>query len=125
MPGSIVEVSVDGRSYKAANDADGATKFGGYENEFQANGDGQTGRLIQTRVGWSFSGAAIAIDDQNGDLEFLENIKALGRFVPIKFVYADGTVRSGSGNITGELAVSSMSGTADVTFEGPGVLQQQ
>lgn len=125
MPGSIVEVSVDGRSFKAAADADGSTKFGGYENEYMPNGDGETGRLKQMRVGWSFTGVSMAIDDANGDLEFLETVKAQGRFVPIKAVYADGTVRSGRGNITGELAVSSMNGTADVSFEGPGTFAIQ
>lgn len=125
MPGSLVEISIDGRSFKAAADADGSTKFGGYENEYQANGDGETGRLIQTRVGWSLSGVAVAMDDQNGDLEFVEQVKAQGRFVPIKAVYADGTVRSGRGNIIGELAVSSMNGTADMSFSGPGTFSQQ
>lgn len=125
MPGSIVEISIDGRSFKAASDADGSTKYGGIENEFQANGDGETGRLIQTRVGWSLTGVSIAIDDENDDLEYCEEIKRSGRFVPIKAVYADGTVRSGRGNITGELTVSSMSGTADMSFEGAGVFAKQ
>ncbi len=125
MPGSIVEISVDGRSFKATADADGSTIYGGYTNEFQANGDGETGRLIQTRRGWALTGISTAIDDENGDLEYLEQIKALGRFVPIKCVYADGIVRSGRGNVTGDIEVSSMNGTADLSFEGPGLFQTQ
>jgi len=125
MPGSLVEITIDGRSFKAAADADGSTKFGGYSNEFQPNGDGETGRLIQTRTGWALSGVAVAMDDDNGDLEFVETVKAGGRFVPIKAVYSDGNVRAGRGNITGDVEVSSMSGTADLTFEGPGTFQLQ
>ncbi len=125
MPGSIVEMSIDGRSLKAAADADGNTGLGGVENEYSPNGDGETGRLIQTRKGWMLSGIDTAMDDDNGDLEFVQAVADSGRFVPIKAVYADGTVRSGRGNVTGTIEVSSMSGTAPLTFEGPGKFQIQ
>lgn len=125
MPGSIKEISIDGRSFKAAADADASTKYGGTENEYNPNGDGETGRFIVTRVGWSLTGVDVAIDDENDDLEYVEGVKALARSVPIKVEYADGTVRSGRGNITGEIVVSSMSGTAPMSFEGPGKFDQQ
>ena len=125
MPGSLVEFSVNGRSFKCAADADGNTKLGGKENEFSANGDGISGRVIQTVVPWSFSGVNFAVDDDNGDLEFLQDIADAGKQVPCKGVYSDGTVRSGSGIITGEIAVSSMNGTVPLTFEGSGKFQKQ
>ena len=120
MPGSLVEISVDGRSFKAAADADGSTKLGGMSSEFSPNGDGQTGRNILTRTGWGLSGVDLAFDDENADLEFLQGVQDSGRFIPVKAVYADGTIRSGRGNVTGTIEVSSMSGTASVAFEGPG-----
>ena len=119
MPGSLIEISVDGQSFKAAADADGTTRLGGMSSEYSPNGDGG-GRNILTRVGWSLSGVDLAFDDANGDLEFLQGVQDSGRFVPIKAVYADGTIRSGRGNVTGSIEVSSMSGTASVGFEGPG-----
>lgn len=125
MPGSLIEFSVNGRSFKAAADADGNTKYGGVENEFNPNGDGISGRYIQTTVGWMFSGINFNIDDDNGDLEFLEDIKKQGKPVPCKAVYANGSVRSGAGNITGAIEVSSMQGTAPLTLEGPGTFQLQ
>ena len=120
MAGSLVEITVEGRSFKAAADADGSTKLGGMSIEFSPNGDGQTGRNILTRTGWALSGVDLAFDDENADLEFLQAIQDSGRFVPVKAVYADGTIRSGRGNVTGTIEVSSMSGTASVAFEGPG-----
>ena len=125
MAGSLVEFSVNGRSFKAAADADGNTKLGGKENEFMANGDGISGRVVQTVVGWSFTGVNFNIDDENGDLEFLQDIADKGRFVPCKAVYSDGSVRAGSGVVTGEIAVSSFNGTAPLTFEGAGKFQLQ
>lgn len=125
MPGSLVEFSVNGRSFKAAADADGNTKYGGKENEFSPNGDGISGRNIQTVIGWMFSGVNFNIDDENEDLEFLVEVQRAGKFVPCKAVYSDGSVRSGIGNITGAIEVSSMSGTAPLTFEGPGTFALQ
>lgn len=125
MPGSLIEFSFNGRSFKAAADADGNTKLGGVENEFSANGDGITGRFIQTTVGWMFSGVNFNIDDDNEDLEFLTEGQRLGKPLPCKAVYSDGTVRSGAGNITGAIEVSSMNGTAPLTFEGAGKFQLQ
>lgn len=124
MPGSMIGISINGREFKFAADADGSTDIGGYENEFQANGDGATGRIIQTAKGWTFSGDA-SIDDDNGDHEFLQDVANSGKFVPIKSTYSDGTIRGGQGNITGAIEVSSMNGTASLTLKGPGKFQKQ
>ena len=120
MPGSLIEITIDGRSFKAAADADGTTRLGGISNEYSPNGDGETGRYIQTRQGWMLGGIDLAFDDDNADLEYAQSVQAKGTSVPIKATYADGTVRSGRGNIIGSIEVSSMSGTASVGFEGPG-----
>jgi len=125
MPGSLVEFAVNGRSFKCAADADGNTMLGGKVVEFQANGDGISGRPIQTMSGWKFSGINFSIDDDNSDLEFLQDIADAGKFVPMKAVYSDGTVRAGQGIITGEIEVSSMNGTAPLTLEGPGRFAKQ
>lgn len=131
MPGSLREITLEGRSFKAAADADGSTSYGGYDTEFSSNGDGATGRFIQTAAGWSLSGVDIAVEDGTDDLEFLTDFQTRaarvsgGTGLPIKAVYADGTVRSGGGGITGKIEVSSMSGTASLTFEGAGTFQKQ
>lgn len=125
MPGSLVEFSINGRSFKCASDADGNTSLGGRVNEFQANGDGISGRVIQTVSGWKFSGINFAIDEDNDDLEFLQDVADAGRMVPMKAVYSDGTIRAGQGAITGEIEVSSMNGTAPLTLEGSGKFQKQ
>ena len=125
MPGSLIEFSVNGRPFKCAADADGNTDMGGKENEFRANGDGVTGRFIQTAKGWKLSGINFAIDEDNDDLEFLQNIADGGKPVTMKASYSDGTVRSGKGNVTGAIEVSSMNGTAPLTLEDPGKFQKQ
>ena len=43
--GSIESVTLNGRPFPVAADAEAQRKLGGWENEVQANGDGFTARL--------------------------------------------------------------------------------
>ena len=71
--GSIQSVSIRGRLFAVASDAEANKKLGGFENEVQANGNG-TARLVKTRVPWSIDGLQIEIDDNRADHEFLKEI---------------------------------------------------
>ena len=46
--GSIESVTLDGREYGVAADAEAQRKLGGWENEIQSNGDG-TARMVLRR----------------------------------------------------------------------------
>jgi hypothetical protein len=124
MAGSILNVNIAGRSFSVASDADVGTKLGGFENEYQSNGDG-TGRNIKTKVGWQLEGVAISTDRDNGDLEYLQEIADSPDFVAISITYASGVVRSGTGTITGEIKEPAASGATPINFEGPGTLTKQ
>lgn len=122
--GSIESISVDGRIFAVAADADATIKLGGKENEIQPNGNA-TARKIQTRVAWSVTGLSVSIDDSLGDLEYLQAIADGEGNVPIAITMASGTTYSGTGTIVGELAQSSQNATAAVDFSGPGNLEAQ
>ena len=122
--GSIESVTVDGRIFPVAADADAARKLGGKENENQPNGDGST-RLIKTRVAWSLDGLTLSIDDSRGDHEFLQARSNANSYFPLAFTYPSGIVYQGTGQIVGELQSSSQSATAAVGFGGPGELTSQ
>ena len=66
--GSIEQISLNGRIFAVPADADTGRKLGGFENEYQSNGDG-TGRLIKTRTGWSIDSLLVQIDDTSDDEE--------------------------------------------------------
>lgn len=121
VAGSIESVSIKGRYFAVASDADASMKTGGFENETQPNGDG-TARTIKTRVAWALTGLTLAVDHSRGDLEFLQGISDAREEVACSVTYADGSTYSGSGTINGELAVSSQSGTAEVALGGSGKL---
>ena len=68
--GSIEEITLSGRSFAVAADAEAQRKLGGFENEVLANGNG-TARLIKTRVPLSIDGLTLEVDDDRGDQEYL------------------------------------------------------
>jgi hypothetical protein len=122
--GSIEEVSLDGRNFPVAADADSNRKLGGWNNEHSPNGNG-TGRLLKTREGWMLDGLALALDDLRGDQEFLQDIADGNGYVVISITYASGAVYQGQGQITGDMQASSATTTAPLTLSGPGRLTKQ
>ena len=122
--GSIESITLDGRGFAVAADAEAQRKLGGFENEVQANGDG-TARLIKTRVPLSIDGLTLEIDDDRGDQEFLQELSNRNDFFPVVISYASGNDYQGTAQIVGETQASSQNATAGVSLMGPGVLTKQ
>ncbi len=122
--GSIESVTLDGRNFPTATDAEVQRKLGGFENEVLANGDG-SGRLIKTRVPLSLDGLVVEVDDDRGDQEFLQALSNRNDFFPISITYASGLTYQGRAQIVGEMQASSQSASASVNLMGPGELTKQ
>ena len=122
--GSIESITLDGRNFAVAADAEAQRKLGGFENEVQANGNG-TARLIKTRVPLSLDGLTVEIDDDRADNEFLQELSDRNDFFPIAISYASGNTYQGIAQIVGETQTSSQNATASVSLMGPGVLTKQ
>jgi hypothetical protein len=122
--GSIEKISIRGRIFPVASDADATKKLGGFENEVASNGDGSA-RKIMTRVPWSIDGVQVEISDVRNDAEFLQEIADSAEWVPIAMTLASGAVYQAEGTVSGEIGSSSQSATASITLSGPGTLTQQ
>lgn len=122
--GSIESVSIRGREFAVAADAEVNQKLGGFENEVQANGDGTT-RTVKTRVPWMLDGLTLSVDHDRADQEFLQEIADSTELVAIAITYTSGVVYQGEGTITGEIQWGSQNATAGVALSGPGKLTQQ
>jgi len=122
--GSIESLTLDGREFPVAADAEAQRKLGGFENEVQANGDG-TARLIKTRVPLSLDGMTLETDDDRGDQEFLQELSDRNDFFAIAITYASGAVYQGTAQIVGETQTSSQNATTAVSLMGPGILTKQ
>lgn len=122
--GSIQSISIRGRIFPVASDAEANKKLGGFENEVQANGDGSA-RKIMTRVPWSIDGLQVEINNAKGDHEFLQEIADSFDYVSIELELADGTVYAGTGTVVDEIQGSSQSATATIKVAGPANLEAQ
>jgi hypothetical protein len=122
--GSIESVTLDGRNFAVAADAESQRKLGGFENEVQSNGDG-TARLIKTRVPLSIDGLAVEVDDDRGDHEFIQELTNRKDYFPVALTYVSGITYQGTAQITGEISSSSQNATASFSLAGPGILTRQ
>lgn len=122
--GSIESISIRGRLFPVASDAEANKKLGGFENEVQANGDGSA-RLVKTRVPWMIDGVQVEVSDARADAEFLQEIADGLEFVPITITLASGVTYQATGTVSGEVQSSSQNATATITLSGPGSLSQQ
>jgi hypothetical protein len=122
--GSIQSVSIKGRIFAVAADADASRKLGGSENEVQPNGDGSA-RKVMKRVPWILSGLTLDINEDREDQQFLKAVAEALEWVAITATFASGVTYQGIGTVSDELTVSSETATAEVTLSGPGELTQQ
>lgn len=122
--GPIDNITLNGRYFSIAEDAESNRKIGGFENEVQPNGDG-TGRLIKTRVPWGADGLTISCDEENKDQQFLQNLANLNDFYPITIGYVSGAIWQGNGQIVGEIAFSSKNATTPTAFQGTETFTKQ
>lgn len=122
--GPIESVTLDGREFPVAADADSQRKIGGVENDVQMNGNG-SGRLIKTRIPLSVDGLPLESDDSRGDHEFVQALSNRNDFFPISVTYASGITYQGVAQITGEIQASSQNATVAISLMGPGLLTRQ
>ena len=122
--GSVESITLDGRTFSVAADADASIKLGGFENEVQSNGDG-TARVIKTRVPFSADGLAVSVDDDNGDHEFIQALADRKAAFPLTLTLASGAIWQGTGQITGEVPRSSQNTTIPLNISGAGKLSRQ
>lgn len=122
--GPIEEVTIDGRRFPVAADADAERDLGGFTNEVSPNGDG-SGRLLKTRKTWKLGGLALEMNSNRGDQEYVQEKADSKEFFPITITHCDGAVYAGTGQITGDIKMSAMKATCGVEFSGPKKLVKQ
>ena len=121
--GSIESLTLDGRTFSVAADADTTRNLGGTDNEVEMNGDG-TYRIVKTRVAAKIDGITVAIDDAREDAEYLQELKDRKEGFPYSITYASGEIYQGTGTIVGETGISSQNATASITISGSALTKQ-
>jgi hypothetical protein len=117
IAGPFESHTLAGRRFVCDGDDDAVIQMNGKTNELKPNGD-SSNRVIQARVTGLLEGTNLVFDPENGDVEFLDDLKNKG----VPFDYSgttnDGIIYSGSVVISGELKYSFKNGTVAVTLAG-------
>lgn len=122
--GSINSITLDGRNFGIAADADASRDLGGFIKELESNGNG-TQREILTAKPWMVEGLEVSVDDANGDQEFLQGLADVPGLIPITVVYADLGIYQGLGTVTADLKSSSQSAKCPIVMTGQGKFTRQ
>lgn len=115
--GPVESITINGRNFVCDSEDDVSITPKGFQNEVKMNGDG-TSRLVKSWHIGSIEGLNITIDNQAGDLEFLQEVQDKREFVPVQCTLVDGTVYNGTMQITDAVPLSTKESTAEITLNG-------
>jgi len=115
--GPFVSHVLNGRRFVCDSEDTATIQVQGKTNEAKSNGDGSI-RYTQSRVPGTLEGSNLQFDPENGDDDFLNELKDSGKPFPYSGTANDGTVWAGNCQITGELKFDYKTGTVPVTLSG-------
>jgi len=116
--GDIRQLTWFGKEFDVkGEDANCGLDLGGFTGEMAINGNGTT-HDTQRRKKASLSDVPVSIDDDRGDLEFLQGKVNTNSYGPLNVTLASGVTYSGSMKLVGDLKKMTGDGTASLTWEG-------
>jgi len=115
--GALTSIVINGRLFTCDAEDEPKFKLPGYENEVAANSDG-TFRQKKTRVAGTITDINIVTDDDRDDQEFIEESAASLDFLAISATKIDGTLISGSMQITDEKTLDGKANTMSISLAG-------
>lgn len=114
---AFTSIVINGRRFTCDAEDEPEIKLPGFENEVVANSDG-TLRQKKTRVPGTISGLNIVLDDARGDHQFIKESADSLEFLPISATKVDGTLVSGSAQITDEKVLNAKANTMEISLAG-------
>jgi hypothetical protein len=117
ISGPIESITLAGRRFATDGEDAGNISLSGMTNEVKFNGDGSK-RLVRGRVSGMIENLNVQITHERKDLEYLTNLRGQSDFFDVSLTLVDGTVYSGSMQLTGDIKEDTKEGTAAITLEG-------
>lgn len=115
--GALESITINGRRFVCKSDDEANIKLSGFSNEEIVHGDGSIS-WKKTRHAGELSGFSVQIDDTRDDFEFLQEVADGLESVAVTATKVDGTVYSGSMQITEELEENAGENTCELTLVG-------
>lgn len=115
--GALESIVIGGRRFTCDAEDEPKFKLPGFENEVLANSDGSF-RQKKKRVPGTWTDCNIVLDDSRGDQAYIEELAASLEFVDVSGTKVDGTLVSGSMQITDEKVLDGGSNTMSISLAG-------
>lgn len=115
--GDIKQLTIGGREFDVAAEANVNIDLGGISNELALNGNGNP-HVTQRRKVAGFADCTVSIDDSKQDMEYIQGVAAAGELVPVTITLASGVVYSGSLLPIGDLMKATGDGTLGLEMRG-------
>jgi hypothetical protein len=115
--GDIREFTIDGRGFTPQSGASFTITMGGYDNEVTRGGNGDL-TIKQSAVPGKIGDAAVIIDHEAGDMEFIRTRKDSAKVCNVAVTLVSGVVYQGDLVIAGEVGLSSGDGNVTLSLEG-------
>ena len=115
--GALESIVIGGRRFTCDAEDEPKFKLPGFENEVLPNSDG-TFRQKKKRVAGTWTDLNIVIDDSRGDQAYIEELAASLEFVDVSGTKVDGTLVSGSMQITDEKVLDGGANTMSISLAG-------
>ena len=115
--GALESIVIGGRRFTCDSEDEPKFKLPGFENEVLPNSDG-TFRQKKKKVAGTITDINIVIDDSRGDQAYIEETAANLDFVDVSATKVDGTLVSGSRQITDEKVLDGGANTMSISLAG-------
>ena len=115
--GDIRSFNIDGREFDPAPESNYTITLGGFQNEAAQTGNGRL-HITQRRELAGIGDAAVSIDSERGDHEFISVRKNEGRVMPVTMTKTDGTTYAGELAIVGEIEENTGEGQLTMELRG-------
>jgi len=116
--GPLENINIKARTFPVDGEANAVLKLSGYTNEVKPNGEPGSDRIIKSRKSGRLGTIPIVIDDDRGDMEFLQEIMDSNDFVPFYTTTVAGIVWEGNVQITGDPEQGTKEGVMEIEIMG-------
>lgn len=117
VSGPIESVTINNRRFPVDGEVTAAVALPGSMNEVKPNGDGSQRLVKSVRVG-RVNTLPLVIDNDRGDMEFLQDAMNENGMIPFAATEVDGAVWDGSGQIVEDPEKDTKEGTMEVSYAG-------
>jgi len=116
--GPLESITLNTRRFPVDGEVNAMVSLPGFTNEIKPNGDFETARIVKTAKAGKIKAIPIVIDNERGDMEFLQDIMNSFEFVDFLATEVDGTIWEGNVMISGDPEKSTKESTMEIEVHG-------